>query len=90
MSQVNPKILILGPTEEETYPPRMNVLADFRRFECPWNLNRESKVRKLLWKNFGPGYYKVYSPGHAQRMKIYFEGEVEHNPFRRGLINWKS
>lgn len=89
MNQVNPKILILGPTKEDTHPPKMNVLADFRRFDCPWNLNRESNVRKLLWKNFGRGYYKVYSPGHAQRMKIYFEGELDKDPFREGKTLWR-
>lgn len=89
MNQINPKILILGPTKEDTHPPSMNVLADFRRLDCPLNLNRESVVRKFLWINFGPGYYKVYSPGHAQRMKTYFDGKLEQNPYKGGLVTWK-
>ena len=82
-ASTNPKVLILGPRKEDTYPPNQRILYTFRRFECPFNLNNERKVKKLLHNNFGEGYFKVYSPGHAQRMKIYFKGEVKTDRWGR-------
>lgn len=75
----NPKVLIVGPTEEAVQPPIRSgdILVSFRRFDCPFSLENTRKVKKLLHHNFGEGYFQVYSPANAQRMKIYFKGWIE-------------
>ena len=77
----NPTILVVGKSPRAVQPPirQRNILAKFRRFDCPFSLRNEKKVSKLLYHNWGEGYYQVYSPAHAQRMKIYFKGRVETN-----------
>lgn len=78
MGQANPSVLVVGgDNKEDARPPNMNVLYKFPAMtEVPFDLNDVDEIKEALYNKFGEGYYRVYAPAHAQRMKNFYKGWV--------------
>jgi hypothetical protein len=69
------EVLVVGPTKDDIVPP--NELARFpTQIDTPFDVDDEQSIKQWLRTEFGPGYFRVFAPGHAQRCKTYFKGPV--------------